>query len=60
MTKKVSAINDNDYYGKNVRVPLNEYNMVKSFVRKAGYTMGGFFAVAAMEKMERIAKIKKK
>jgi lipid-binding SYLF domain-containing protein len=51
---KVSIIGGE--YGKNVRIPLNEYNTIKEFVTEKKYTLGGFIALAALEKIGRIRK----
>lgn len=50
---KKKAINDGDIYGKNVRIPLNEFNIIKSYVDEHNYKLGGFIASAAMEKIQR-------
>lgn len=47
------GISDNDQYGKNVRIPLNEFNIIKKFVDDHNYKLGGFIAAAAIEKIER-------
>lgn len=51
--KKKSEINDNDVYGKNVRIPLNEFNLIKAYVDQHNYKLGGFLATAGIEKMQR-------
>lgn len=50
---KKKQIVDSDFYGKNVRIPLNEFNIIKSYVEEHNYKMGGFIASAAIEKIER-------
>jgi hypothetical protein len=46
-------ISDNDIYGKNVRIPLNEFNIIKKYVDAHNYKLGGFIAAAAIEKIQR-------
>lgn len=51
--KKGKGINDNDIYGKNVRIPLNEFNIIKKYVDDNNYKLGGFLAAAAIEKIQK-------
>ncbi len=51
--KKKPGINDSDIYGKNVRIPLNEFNMIKSYTDAHNYKIGGFIATAAIEKISK-------
>lgn len=51
--KKTKGINDNDIYGKNIRIPLNEFNIIKKYVDENNYKIGGFIAAAAIEKIQR-------
>lgn len=50
---KKKGITDSDIYGKNVRIPLNEFNIIKKYAEEHNYKLGGFFATAAIEKIER-------
>lgn len=51
--KKKLGISDSDIYGKNVRIPLNEFNLIKSYTDEHNYKIGGFIATAALEKIQR-------
>lgn len=50
---KKKGITDSDVYGKNVRIPLNEFNIIKQYTDQHNYKIGGFIATAAIEKIER-------
>lgn len=50
---KKKSITDSDVYGKNVRIPLNEFNIIKKYTDQNNYKIGGFIATAALEKIER-------
>ena len=48
-----------DEAGKNVRIPIEEYNTIKAFVKEKKYTLGGFIAIAALEKIGRLRNAEK-
>lgn len=50
---KKKGITDGDIYGKNVRIPLNEFNIIKKYTDEHNYKLGGFIATAAIEKIQR-------
>jgi len=50
---KTKGISDSDVYGKNVRIPLNEFNIIKKYTDENNYKIGGFIATAAIEKIQR-------
>jgi hypothetical protein len=51
--KKTTTISDSDRWGKNVKIPLNEFNIIKKYVDDHQYKLGGFVALAAIEKINR-------
>lgn len=39
--------------GKNVKIPIKEFNIIRKFTKDFNYKIGGFIATAAIEKIER-------
>jgi hypothetical protein len=52
-----SKVSDNKH-GQNIRVPLDDFYMIKSYVDDHNYKLGGFLAAAAIEKIARETKNK--
>lgn len=52
--KKYKYNTDYSQYGNNVRIPPDEYQIIKEYTKKKNYKLGNFIATAAVEKIGRL------